>query len=121
MALSSVTLDAVVQTDVADVASSNPTLPSILLAFEQANPGSRVDFELDTHGRFYRAFVCGKVYADAHHSNLKLVGSDGAHFKHKDYNRVLINLVRRDGNGKNIPIALGVVAKETLITISGFS
>ncbi|KAF0708026.1 hypothetical protein AaE_013381 [Aphanomyces astaci] len=105
--------DLIVNADLCDVAASTSTLPSILLAFERANPGSRVDFELDTFGRFYRAYVCCKVNANAHEFNLKLLGSDGAHFKHKDYNGVLLNLIGRDGNGKNVPLALGIVAKET--------
>lgn len=91
-------------------------LPSFLRSFERQNPGSRVCCQLDSNGRFFRAFLTLGSLVAAQDNWVPLLECDGTHMKHESYNGVCILLVGKDGDWKNIPVAVAFVHKETAET-----
>ncbi|OWZ13475.1 hypothetical protein PHMEG_00013191, partial [Phytophthora megakarya] len=78
-------------------------LLSFLRSFEDRNPGSRACCQLDDQGRFFRQAGW-----------MPDLQSDGTHMSHDRYNGVCLTLISTDGDGKNIPVAVGYVPSETV-------
>lgn len=88
-------------------------LVSWLRVFVDQNADSRVCCQLENMDRFYRCFICVGSFAQTSELHIPVFQCDGAHMKCAYYNGVLLTLVQLDGNGQNVPIALGSVHKET--------
>lgn len=60
-----------------------------------------------------RAFVSIESLVRAQDSLLPVFECDGTHMKHNQYNGICLSLLGKDGNEKNIPLAIAFVHKET--------
>jgi Ulp1 protease family, C-terminal catalytic domain/MULE transposase domain len=77
------------------------------------NPGSRVCLQLDSEDRFFRLFILLKSSLDSLDACLPCLEIDGTFMKHPTYNGVLIVVVAKTGDLKNIPLAMSLVPNET--------
>ncbi len=92
--------------------SFHPIRP-FLHAFAAANPGSVAVAEAHPSGHFRRACVIPCHLIAASHSNLRIVGVDGAHSHHSIYNGKQLLYIGLDGNGKTVTLAFALVEGET--------
>lgn len=95
-------------------------LPGFLEAFKRVNPKSRVCCQVDTKNLFYRAFLSIGTMVAQQSALLPVLSVDGCHMKTTRYNGVALTLVGRDGNGKNVPLAIAFVHKETIDNFNWF-
>ncbi|OWY97875.1 LOW QUALITY PROTEIN: hypothetical protein PHMEG_00031488 [Phytophthora megakarya] len=95
-------------------------VPSFLRSFARENPGSTVSCQLDTKGRFFRAFMSFGALIGGQDNWVPILECDGTHMKHAKYNGVCLLLVGKDGDWGNIPVA-DLYTKRQLTILSGFS
>lgn len=88
-------------------------LSSFLETFARNNLGSRTCCQLDSKGRFYRGFLSVGRLVQKQENLFPVFEVDGTHMKHKLYNGVCLILLGKDGDGGNVPLAIGFVHKET--------
>ncbi|GMF42765.1 unnamed protein product [Phytophthora lilii] len=95
-------------------------LPGFLTAFATINPGSRVCLQLDSNGRFYRLFLSLGGIVSVQDAMLPVWEVDGTHMKPPAYNGVCLTLLGKDGDKRNIPVAVAYVHKETIDNFAWF-
>lgn len=77
--------------------------------------------QLDLMGRLSREFLCLRKCAISQQINwLEVLQIDGTCMKHVAYNGVALILVGRNGNHKNITVAMALVPKDTKDTFEWF-
>jgi hypothetical protein len=92
---------------------SYTTIPSLCHEIMKYNPGTRICCQLDSQGRFYRFFMLLPSSIDALDSCLPCLEVAGTFMKHPSYNGVCILVISKNGDHKNIPIAITMVPFET--------
>ena len=94
-------------------------LESLLKKFKSLNPTSSVAFE--TNGEmFNRAFLMSPIAASAQSFLPRILGTDGAHIKHREYNGIILILVGRDGNNSNVIMAVALCLTENAVNYTWF-
>jgi hypothetical protein len=88
-------------------------LPGFLADFARQNPGAIATLEQHSDHRFRRACVVPGVLAHASFGNQRILGIDGGHSKHPRYHGLQLLLVGRDGNFKNVNLAVALVESES--------
>ena len=84
------------------------------------NKDSRVCCQLDSVGRFYRAFLSVGPLVVLQDMLIPVFECDGTHMKCPYYNGVCLLLLGKDGDKRNVPLAVGFVSKETCDNFSWF-
>lgn len=92
----------------------------MLADIRDLNPGTLIQLEVDQHQRFLRGFIALGANVQCQSGLLPLLGFDGAHAKHSKYNGVVLSLLGRDGNNKNITLATALVNVENEANILWF-
>ncbi|KAE9039193.1 hypothetical protein PR001_g7613, partial [Phytophthora rubi] len=87
-------------------------LPSLLRLFEEVNPGTHTAVELDGDCRFRRAFLSNPDAARHQNKAQRILGFDGSFMKTLNQKNTMLILVGRDGNNKNIVMAVALVPSE---------
>ncbi|GMF58889.1 unnamed protein product [Phytophthora fragariaefolia] len=93
---------------------------TFLLEFARRNPGSRVCCQLDSKGRFYRAFLSIGSVVWAQDAFLPVWECDGTHMKDPLYNGICLSIIGKDGNKQNVPVAVAYIHKETVDNFAWF-
>lgn len=89
-------------------------LPSFLKSFAEKNPDSHVCCQLDDKGRFFRSFLSIGSVVNSQAGWIPVLQCDGTHMKTERYNGVCLTLIGSDGDGKNVPVAVGFVPSESV-------
>jgi hypothetical protein len=87
-------------------------LESLLALFCSKNDGSTSDVQFTGTGDFVRAFLSHPFVAQHAKYGQQVLGADGTFMKHGFYKRTMLVLVGRDGDNKNITLAVGLCASE---------
>lgn len=97
-----------------DIALGHQKLPGFLQTFATLNPGSIAAHEHDTKtGKFTRACLIHGALARAANFGQAILGIDGGHLKSDSYDGILILIVARDGNCKNLTVGAALVPSES--------
>lgn len=95
-------------------------IPALLNQFKGQNPGSFTAVEVDSEGRFFRAFVSCGVIVQSMAYNQQILGIDCAHTTGADFSGLQMILVGRDGNLSNLVIAVALVDAESIANYEWF-
>ena len=97
-------------------------LPHHLSVFKKMNPDTSVALQSDNQGRFFRAFVgCPMGIAQAQkHFLVPVLFIDSCHYQCPQYDGVIITLNSKNGNGKIIPLAFGIISVKNVNNIAWF-
>ncbi|XP_061436690.1 uncharacterized protein LOC133361701 [Lethenteron reissneri] len=71
-------------------------------------------------GIFWGAFICNPIARSLQPSLQRVVGIDGSHMKARAYNGTMLVLVGRDGNNRNVLLAVALVPSETAAAYDWF-
>jgi hypothetical protein len=102
-----------------DIATGPQRLASLLAEIVRLNPGSQAACEFDD-GVFVRACVSIGCIARATHLCQPILGLDGGHMKSRGYGGLALLLVARDGNLKNLTVAVALLPSEKAVHITWF-
>lgn len=99
--------------DDAAYAKNFQILNPYLIELKRLNPGTTIDYQVDSNGRFTRLFFsAGCMPGIFEHACIKLVQLDAAHMKHHLFRQSLFVLETHDGNNELIPLAVGLAPIE---------
>ncbi|DAZ97162.1 TPA: hypothetical protein N0F65_004012 [Lagenidium giganteum] len=89
-------------------AKSYGVLKALLTAFQQLNPSSFADFEVNDEGEFLRAFLLAPYAKTLQNLGPNVMGIDSVDYKCKGYKGKLLVLVTTDGNNETVMLALAL-------------
>ncbi|KAE8962058.1 hypothetical protein PR001_g29834 [Phytophthora rubi] len=87
-------------------------LHSLVEVWRAKNPTSIAECEFNAEGGFVRVFISHPYAARYSTDGQRVGGVDGAFLRHGKYKNIHMILVGRDGNSKNMILAIALCAKE---------